>query len=508
MGKAFGVRVDSDGESVGALALGASLKALCSEEVKLVALINDGVRRRARRKLVLCGWQLVRNTFENTDFEVMIILDAANLALDKSVCSLFECPASVCAVFDGASDSAMRAPLVVRGPNTSKVDANCGFWEPRNPSVFKREACLRLPQRFAATPLFLLLNGDHDDPLRLVRAANTEPEWLLRRRASLALLRLGPARPWHWWAASIMPLSGQWQKRKNEALKNVLKMPTYDRVEHLRDRASENFAMARAIMLPWLFLLFFRLLLLRYKKNKGFFRTRRRRRKKDILFSWWRCLLDLSLRHLGLFGAALLGFVAANGAPTYHTFFRPSKEVLYERSPAAGAAVFYSTLSAGFVASLVSATDDTSSHHTEMVAGLLWKSRTHVLRLLILLAVASLPVSYAYFMRPLPTLLEALLPLALTFLVLPIVATLLFLAAAATTSSDDDPQGTDEDNNNMRLLLVDPQHHLLLTSHHDSSLLVAGEKNVIDDVTSLFPSSPNKASSTKKTAFTSTTKAS
>ena len=409
MTRAVVVPVSSDGETVGALALGASLE----DSVDLVALVHPHVRRRAKQDLELGGYRLVATAVKDDyqllrDYDVVMMLDPASLVIDSSVVGLLDCPGLVCAVYDGAYNEKRLVPIILRPRKCTRKLltrvfenlASCEFWDPLDGNDRRDSRCRRLPERFAATPLYLLLNGGPTDPLRLVRAANIEPEFLRRRQASLAYLAFGPGRPWDWWA--VMPLSSEWRHHRDLAFANLRQRPGYDHIEHLRDRASENFALARAIVLPWLFVAAF-----------SFCRWSSKARKP-------RRIPDLVLRHLGLLLGTFGGFVAARGAPSYHTFFRPSKQLLYERSPSAGAFVFYSTFAAGFVASLPGLPLKRRQRPTDLLA----RARHRLVRVLGLLVVAAAPT---VCWLAVPTLASTVVPLIVAIIGVPVVATLAFL---------------------------------------------------------------------------------
>lgn len=349
MRRAWCVLVENDGESVGALAAGASLRA-ASTRGTLVALTARAVRRRARLDLALAGWAVTpvstrqkRSRWEHAalivlslrEFEAVAIIETYTIAFEH-VDELLKCGAAVCGCHDTSLDKPFPAPFVVSPRRAMphhiqrlKLLGRCGYTDPLIDAP-KNSSCARLPNRYAGYPLWLLLNGDRSDPLRIVRAFKTPPEsWVATRRVRLAHLALGKARPWHWWA-TVVPLGSRWRKFRDEAL--AVQSEPHE-VTLLETRASENFALARSCVMPWLLAVYVLFKLARK-------RTAPRRKRSSVTVDR---VMDVVTGHVGLMIAATVGFFAAQGSDAYHTFFRPSRQLVFKRAPFAGAVVFYST---------------------------------------------------------------------------------------------------------------------------------------------------------------------
>ncbi|KAJ1460433.1 hypothetical protein M885DRAFT_612479 [Pelagophyceae sp. CCMP2097] len=298
-------------------------------------------------------------------FDRVAVLEAHTLALE-AVDELFRCDKLLCAVHDGAARAPFDAPLVMNlrlrdGESTSLLrhwlggddgDAffDCGWLDPLDARTAGAGGddgrCARLPFRYGARPLWLLLNGDRRDATRLVRAANAPPpRFAEMRRARLVHLALGPARPWHWWAAPVMPLATLWRA----ALRRAAPAATPAAARRAsRSRARLGVACAG----PWVVV-----------GALAVLRWGRRRAREDRPPKGPRAdrppkgprarsrFADVAAGQLALLGGGALGAYAARGhaAGAAWGAWRLGQGDLFG-SPAAGACVFYSTAAATAVA--------------------------------------------------------------------------------------------------------------------------------------------------------------
>jgi len=235
---AWVVVVEADGESVGALALGASLRGYGTRGA-LVAFVGPRVRDGWVAALERFGYEVVpvagrggasRAAFGAamarglSRFAAAVVVDPASLAVAGDVDALFDCRCGYCAVHDGAAaSSAPGGPVVVARSARGAAPlgpalAACAYVDPAAGAACGG-GCARLPSRYAASPLLLLLNGGPGAATRLVRTANAmPPAWEAARAASLARLAFGDAAvPWAWWAAPLLPLHGRWRAARAAA---------------------------------------------------------------------------------------------------------------------------------------------------------------------------------------------------------------------------------------------------------------------------------------------------
>lgn len=335
--------------------------------------------------------------------EVVAVLETYSVCLENAD-ELFRCPCGVCFVYDQAAWTSFAAPVVLRRPGWPQDLGGCGYFDPdplrarTHPDHGRPCACARLPMRYAAFALWLGLNADASERTRLVRVANRPPpEWEAARRARFVHLAMGPMRPWHWWAS--VPLGDRWRFFRDQGYRSIDARPEHS-LTRLETRASENFALCRALVLPWLAALVV---------------ARRRGRRRLILKKRSR-LRTLFLGHFVVIAAAALAVFISAGSSAYHTFFRPSRQLLHKRAPAAPAAVFYSS-AAAFLFLGFCLLDDRPARWTLLRVGL---------------AVSCPAALHAAASRSAPTtLVDLVLPLALAFLAVPVAAAFAVLGLAA-----------------------------------------------------------------------------